>query len=179
MNPIRYYEGDRIYFRPFELSDEPLLRAWVNDPANWSTLGRFAPVNALREEEWIRSRYTDPSEFSFGVVLKESDALIGSCGLFGIDQISRRAELGILIGPDEMKNRGYGTEAVRLLTRWGFLQLNLNRIFLRVMVGNDGALRSYEKAGFLLEGRCRQSFYRDGSYRDELIYAILREEYQD
>src|SRR4029079_6205504 len=50
--PVVYYMGERIYFRPLELSDEPTLRRWINDPRNWRTLCHRGPVNGFRESEW-------------------------------------------------------------------------------------------------------------------------------
>ena len=57
----RFYEGDRIYFRPLELEDEPLLRGWRNDPQNWATLQTAQPFNAIREKEWIEKVWAGAS----------------------------------------------------------------------------------------------------------------------
>jgi hypothetical protein len=81
--------------------------------------------------------------------------------------------VGIFIGEKTLWNKGYGTEAMRLLLRHGFETLNLNRICLRVFETNPRAVRSYEKAGFMLEGRERQGMYKDGQYIDVLMMSIL------
>jgi diamine N-acetyltransferase len=87
------------------------------------------------------------------------------------------AEFGIVIGDKSYWNQGYGTEAVRLLVRFGFHTLNLNRIFLRVYETNPRAIRAYEKAGFTSEGRERQAEFRNGKYIDVLRMSILRAEF--
>ncbi|MCJ7435442.1 MAG: GNAT family N-acetyltransferase, partial [Anaerolineales bacterium] len=74
-------------------------------------------------------------------------------------------------------NQGLGTEAMTLLLRIGFETLNLNRIFLRVYADNSRAVRSYEKAGFILEGTLRQAVYKKGRYEDLHIMSVLRSEW--
>lgn len=178
MANVKYYEGERIYFRPLELADEPALRVWVNDPRNWRTLGRFLPVNAQREREWLEAAYASPENLPFGVALRDKHELIGCIGLHGIDAVSRRATLGILIGDVRHQGAGYGSEAIRLMVRYAFEVLNLNRVGLSVYANNPRAIRVYEKSGFVREGRARQAVWREGAYHDELYYAILRQDYE-
>ncbi len=174
---IKYYEGDRISLRPIELADEPLLRQWLNDPENWRSLKRFLPVNSLREREYIEKLYQSPAELVLGIALQDGGELIGVTGLHGIDTASRRATFGILIGPLDKQGRGYGTEAVRLMVRYAFRELNLNRISLSVFNFNQRGIRAYERAGFVREGCSRQAFWRNGAFHDELHYGLLREDY--
>jgi len=82
-----------------------------------------------------------------------------------------------LIGDKSYWNQGYGTEALRLLLRVGFETLNLHRIFLRVYETNPRAIRAYEKAGFVQEGRQRQAEFKDGRYIDVLVMSMLVAEY--
>ena len=172
---VRYYEGKRIYFRPIELEDEARFRAWLNDSGNWAPLGRARPINALREREFIEKLYKEGSrEVALAICLKEGDRLIGVCGLHQLHPVNRCALFGIVIGDREYQNQGYGTEATRLMVRYGFEELNLNRIGLSVFADNRRAMRAYEKVGFIQEGCRRQAFYRGGRYQDELVFGLLR-----
>jgi RimJ/RimL family protein N-acetyltransferase len=173
-----FYEGERIYFRPLELEDEPLLRRWINDPNVWSTLLRRTPQNAIREREWIEKLYKDPAEVAVGIVVKDGDVLIGAAGLHAIDPVHRHAVFGILIGEIEQQNRGYGTEATRLIARYGFEVLNLHRISLEVFADNPRAIKVYERSGYALEGRERQRWFLHGHYVDGLRYGILRKDWE-
>jgi RimJ/RimL family protein N-acetyltransferase len=170
--------GERIYFRPIELDDEPLLRTWINDPHTWSTLGHRPPVNACREREWIESLGKRTTDYHFGIVVKEGNRLIGTTGLHRVSPIDRSATFGIMIGDREYRNKGYGSEATKLAVRYGFEELNLNRIALSVFDHNPAAIRAYRKAGFLEEGCLRQAFYRHGRFHDEYRLAILRQEWE-
>jgi RimJ/RimL family protein N-acetyltransferase len=102
---------------------------------------------------------------------------IGNCGFIKIDWRSRSGEVGIFIGEKRLWNQGYGTDAMRLLLRHGFDTLNLNRIALDVYDTNLRAVRSYEKAGFVHEGRKRQAIFKGGKYVDILQMSVLRQEW--
>lgn len=177
--PVRvvYYMGCRVDFRPLEFSDEPLLRRWINDPAVWATLLHRPPINAVREREWISSLGKDRKDYVFGIVVRDEDRLIGTTGLHNVDPVTRSATFGLMIGDRRYHNRGYGTEATQLALRYGFRELNLNRIQLSVFADNWRAIRVYQKCGFKHEGCLRQAQYRNGRYVDEYRFAILREEW--
>lgn len=172
------YEGERIYFSPIEPEDEPQFRRWINDPVNWQYLAARPPLNACREREWIESQGKSQNDVVFGVVVREGHRLIGATGLHRIDRITRKAELGISLGDRAARNRGYGTEAVRLLVRYGFEELNLNRISLSVIAHNPRAIRCYQKAGFVQEGCHRQACYQGGRYHDVYRFAVLKDEWE-
>jgi RimJ/RimL family protein N-acetyltransferase len=175
---VVFYEGQRIYFSPVELEDEPLLRRWINDPANWRGLMHRGPVNSGREREWIESIGRDGKDYVFGVVVREGDRLIGVTGLHNVQSAARKAIFGINIGDRAFQNKGYGTEATLLCLRYGFEELNLHRIALSVFSNNPRAIRTYQKAGFVQEGCLRQAVFRNGRYEDEYQFAILREEWE-
>jgi RimJ/RimL family protein N-acetyltransferase len=172
------YEGDRIYFSTIEPEDEPNLRRWINDPANWIFLGRRPPLNGVREREWIESQGKNDTEVGFGIVIREGHRLIGGTGLHRINRIARKAELGISIGDRAFQSQGYGSEAVRLMVRYGFEELNLNRISLWVFAHNLRAIRCYQKAGFVHESCLREAGYQGGQYHDIYGFAILRSEWK-
>lgn len=82
-----------------------------------------------------------------------------------------------MIGEPNAQNKGYGTEVSRLILRYAFEQLNLNRVQLRVYEYNARAKRCYEKAGYREEGRLRQARFWRGRCWTVLLMAALREEY--
>lgn len=175
---IVFYEGQRIYFSPIEPEDEPLLRRFINEPANWRGLMHRGPVNSCREREWVESLGRDGKEYAFGIVVREGDRLIGVTGLHKINPLSRSASFGINIGDRAFQNKGYGTEATLLCLRYGFAELNLNRIALSVFSNNPRAIRCYQKAGFVQEGCLRQAVFRNGHYEDEYRFSMLRDEWE-
>lgn len=170
--------GKRVRLRAVERGDLGKFHEWVNDPEVTRGLALYLPLSMWDEEKWFE-RERDPNEKPLGIEIRRGKSwkLIGNCGVFGIDFVSRHGELGILIGDKTEWNKGYGSETMTLLLRHSFETLNLNRAFLRVYTDNVRAVRSYEKAGFVLEGRLREAVYKFGKYEDVLIMSVLRSEW--
>lgn len=172
--------GERIRFRGMERADLPSFMAWVNDPEVRFGISAFLPMSMAREELWFEDMLKKPvEEHPFALEIRDGDiwVLAGSIGLMRIDWISRKAEIGIMIGEKRFWNKGYGTEAMLLIMQHGFETLNLHRLYLRVFSDNPGAIRAYEKAGFVLEARMRESHFADGNYKDDLMMSVLRGEW--
>jgi RimJ/RimL family protein N-acetyltransferase len=150
----------------------------VNDPDVTRGLALYLPMSMAEEEKWFE-RARDPNEKPLAIDVKTGKAwkLIGNCGVFGIDLVNRSGELGIMIGEKSEWDKGYGAETMTLLLRHGFETLNLHRVYLRVYADNVRAVRSYEKAGFTLEGRLREAVYKFGKYEDVLLMSVLRPEW--
>jgi diamine N-acetyltransferase len=177
--------AERIRLRAVEKVDLPFFVKWLNDPDVRHGLLLYNPISQTEEDGWYERMLIRPAdEHVMAIDVKEPSAdtgeehwrLIGSLAFDHIDWHVRAAEFGILIGDKTYWNRGYGTEAVRLLCQHGFNTLNLNRIFLHVFENNPRAIRTYEKAGFTLEGRERHAEYRDGKFIDVLRMSLLKSE---
>lgn len=170
--------GERIYLRPLDEADLDRCLQWINDPEVLRALGRRFPMNRTLEKEWLAGQYKSEKHFSLAIVIKDGDQHIGNCGFNDIDYVNRKAVFGILIGEKDQWEKGYGPEAARLIVDYGFKQLGMHRISLEVYSHNARAQRAYKKVGFVLEGRMRESYFRDGCYYDTLIMAILEAEWR-
>jgi RimJ/RimL family protein N-acetyltransferase len=178
--------GDRIRFRGVEKDDLPSFVTWINDPEVKQGIGIYLPYSMAEEQDWFDKMRSRPSEeHTLAIEVKELNPqdeetwkMIGNCGFFYYDRRNACTEFGIMIGEKSYWDRGFGTEAVRLLVRHGFETLNLNRIYLRVLETNPRAIRAYEKAGFSHEGRQRQAEFRNGKYIDLLVMSLLRSEFR-
>lgn len=173
--------GERIRLRAMERTDVPLFVPWLNDPEVRNGISLYLPVSLVGEEAWFENMIKGPADeqpMMIEVRQAESWTPIGNMGIFGINRRVRSAEIGILIGDKNYWNRGYGTEAMRMILQHGFDTLNLNRLFLRVYRTNPRAIRAYEKAGFVHEGVQRAAEFRDGEYVDILMMSVLRGEWQ-
>ena len=170
--------GKKARLRSFREDDLKNVVAWVNNPIVTRYLAQMRPFSVVEERAWLDSamRNDDPAAVRF--VIETSDGeYAGSTGLKNIDTRNRSAEAGIVIGRPEDWGRGVGTEAMQLLLRHAFEEMNLHRVLLRVFTFNERALRSYVKIGFVEEGRLRQSLYRHGEWHDTVLMAILADEY--
>jgi RimJ/RimL family protein N-acetyltransferase len=172
--------GERIRLRATEREDVKKFCVWVNDPDVTRYLSLYLPMSTVDEENWFNAM-TQRSQSEKTLVIEVRDGegwkMIGNCGVFDIDSVNRSGELGIMLGEKDEWNKGYGTETVHLLVRHCFETLNLNRVHLRVYAENPRAKRSYEKAGFIGEGRLREAVYKHGKYDDVIVMSILHSEW--
>ncbi len=101
---------------------------------------------------------------------------IGSVYFRDISMEHHKAEYGIFIGEEDALGCGYGTEAAKLAIKYGFDELKLHKIFLRVLEENKKAIKSYENAGFIREAFLKDDVYIQGSYRNIILMAVLESE---
>jgi RimJ/RimL family protein N-acetyltransferase len=172
--------GQRVRLRHVEREDLPQFVEWLNDPEVYQGLAMFTPLSLSEEEEWFENMLKSAKEERPLCIEAQQDdvwQLIGNSSFFSIDWRNRSAELGIFIGDKSYWNQSYGSEVMKVLLRHGFSTLNLHRVFLQVFEDNPRAIRSYEKAGFVHEGRQRQAEYHDGQFHDVLWMSVLRPEW--
>jgi RimJ/RimL family protein N-acetyltransferase len=167
--------GDRIYLSPISLEDAELYTAWLNDfsVTRFLTLAS-AQVTLQGEREALVNL---SKEQSYAIVEKGKDELLGNCGIFAIEAVHRSAEVGIFIGDEARRGKGYGSEALRLLCDYGFNVLNLRSIHLRTYAFNERALASYRKVGFKEAGKYRKAHFYAGEYHDVLLMDLLCEDF--
>ena len=174
--------GKRVRLRGIEKSDLPRFVEWLNDPEVSRGLSLIVPLSTGQEETWFDNlKNTPKEEHPLGIEVQTPNGwmLIGNLSLMDVDWRNRLAEVGIFIGEKRYWNQGYGRDAMVLMLRHAFFNLGLNRIFLRVFETNPRAVHSYEKAGFVHEGRMRQAHYQDGKFVDVLLMSVLHSEWQD
>ena len=119
-----------------------------------------------------------PRAYRFSIRTLADDRIIGDTGLVP-NWMHGDGFFYILIGDRDYWGRGFGTDATRLVLQFGFLELNLRRITLGVHAYNERALKTYQKAGFKMEGTMRGEGLRDGVRYDGHWMGILREEWKE
>ncbi len=138
-------------------------------------LASFAHQDLASGREYVIAALVYPDGKS---VAEPDGRYIGSIRLHGITWCDRRASLAIGIFDRRFWSHGYGAEAVRLLLGYGFGELGLHRIGLRVLAINARAIRCYEKCGFKREGVEREAALIDGAWHDDVMMGILAHEYR-
>jgi RimJ/RimL family protein N-acetyltransferase len=113
----------------------------------------------------------------FTILDRKKGNVVGFAGLHSINWQARHAEFRIIIGEKSSHGKGIGTVVAKYLVKYAFERLNLNKVWLGVNSENKGAVRCYEKAGFVREGVLRQENYRNSRYYDIIRMSILRSEY--
>jgi RimJ/RimL family protein N-acetyltransferase len=170
-------DGDNIYLSPVSIEDAETYVKWISDPEISDKLHNTSKLfNVLSEQDWINNCLKN-GDYNFAIVRKSDDKLIGNCGFNSINHIDGTATVGIFIGDKENQNKGYGSEALKALLKYGFGVLNLNNIDLHVFDFNQRAINCYKKVGFKEYGRRHKAYYINNEYHDVISMEILKEDY--
>ncbi len=177
---MKYYKkllGDRIYLSPRSTEDYEIFAEWLNDFQVADYIGRSGMLMSKEGEKEFLESNNNP-EATFSIIDLEKDKMVGTVGLENINHLNRCATLGIFIGDKDFRDKGYGTEAIKLVLEYGFKYLNLKNINLDLMEFNERAYRCYEKCGFKEYGRRRKCVFVNGKYYDKISMDILDDEFE-
>jgi RimJ/RimL family protein N-acetyltransferase len=171
--------GERVRLRGVLDDDLATLARWEMDAGREATLSNWvAPMSeAAAKERIAKWSANEKDDLGFAIeTLDDPPVLIGHLGLWGARPKDRCATLGIALGREYI-GRGYGTDAMRVIVDYGFREMGLHRIQLAVAPFNHAGIRAYEKAGFVEEGRHRESVLHDGRWYDEVLMSVLDHEW--
>ena len=178
MKYIKKIIGDRIYLSPKVVNEDDIekLTMWFNDFNTTDYLGKSKIATTYEDEKKFLENSAE-NEIAFLIIEQAKDNMIGTIGLHKINHVDRTAVLGICIGDEKARNKGYGTEAIKLMLDYGFNYLNLYNIKLDVLEFNERAIACYKKCGFKEYGRRRKCNFTNGKYYDKISMDILKEEF--
>ena len=176
--PITNIVGEKVAMGPIRRDLTHLFQMWSNDFEVRRFMGPMRPTSLESIEDMYASIRKDENQSYFTVYEKSELRPIGNAGLEGIDHAHGTAEFFIEIGDKESWGKGYGTEVTRLVLEYGFTCLGLHNVFLRVHAANKRGIRAYQRAGFRMAGRLRQTRWRAGRVYDLLLMDCLATEFQ-
>lgn len=140
-----FMQTESVRLRPLRQVDAPLLYEWTTHRELITLNAPFHPVSETDQEVWVESMIIRRSDLVIFVIEESaSGTIIGICQLFNINWRHRSAELQIFISNTSCHGQGYESQAVQLLTTFGFKDLNLHRMYLHVFATNRRAISSYE-----------------------------------
>ena len=168
--------GERVTLRPITDADTDDIVRWRNaDEVRRNFIFRetFTPEMHRR---WFEAKVRSGEVIQYIIEAGEPRRSVGSVYLRDIDEKNDSAEYGIFIGEEDARGQGFGSETARLFSDFALDTLDLHRLSLRLLAGNDRAKRSYEKAGFVTEGIFVDMVKLDGAYRSVIFMAKLKEQ---
>ena len=169
-----------VYFRAFEEEDAELIYQWMNDD-ELKKLSVGVNRRMCRDEalDWVKSRMrNDRNQVWWAICAKDTNKMIGYLSLNNIHYINRSAEFGGLVIGDKNYQDGMAwVESYLFLYEYAFDRLGMNRVYGTHLV--DHATTDFIGSVFFsqTEGILRQAYYKNGSYHDASIGALLREDY--
>jgi RimJ/RimL family protein N-acetyltransferase len=171
--------GSRVVLRRHVPENLGAFRRWYSDP-EIARLARYqeAPMRAEEIERFFAARVVGPDALAMAIHERATDRLIGTCAFSQLDGDNGSALYHITIGEKDAWGHGLGTEATGLMLDHAFGRLGLHRIALFVFEFNERAIRTYRRCGFVVEGRARESIFRDGRWWDELAMSVLEADWR-
>jgi len=170
-------DGKNICLRSLTKKDFDKTFKWHNDlELKNLTLSHPFPVTDVQEEEWYNSLLKDSSNKNvyFGIEDKSNKELVGIIFLSKINMIHQTCWLGIFLGDESTRGKGFGKEAVSLITNYAFISLNIRKVSLEVVKTNKNAITLYKKLGFVQEGEMKKQVFIDGKYSDLILMSVKR-----
>lgn len=168
--------GKLTQIRSLEMEDLDTLYEWYNDhDFSYWVSGNWPLITLLRREEIERKMYEE-DENRYAITDQEG-TLIGTIGFDQVNIPARSARIYIGIGDRSCWGKGYGFDALMIFIKYLFQQWNFRRITAETWQGNLRALSCYQKLGFAIEGKLRESYYIDGNYYDAIILGLLKRDF--
>lgn len=173
--------GDKVYLKAIEVEDLEQLREWRNIVEYRKHFREHREINTVMQKNWFdKTVVDDKNTIMFSIFSKATDELIGCCGLCYINWIHRYADLSLYIGYNEayIDNQGYAEDTCKILFKYGFDELNLNKIWTEIYEFDDKKYILYSKLGFKQDGLLRENYFYDGKWWNSRIMSLLSEEYR-
>lgn len=171
--------GKKIYLSELQENQIEQLRQWRNRSDIKENTRIYHDITSKEQQNWYHKYVKNNYEaYHFAIHENETDKFVGYCSLTHLNKHAKHAEFSIYLGDLNSYGKGYGSDALRCLLKYGFTVLDLNRIWGEVFSNNPAALRLYLHLGFEQEGKLRQHHYsqKDGLV-DVIIVGLLRENY--
>jgi RimJ/RimL family protein N-acetyltransferase len=172
-------EGADVVLRRHVPGNVTAFQRWYSDP-EVARLARYqdGPMRSDEIDRFFQLRALGAESLTMAIHERDSGRLIGSCAFSQVDGENGSAMYHITIGEKDTWGHGYGTQATQLMLDHAFGTLGLHRIALTVFEFNERAIRAYRRCGFTVEGRARESIWRDGRWWDELAMSVLAPEWR-
>lgn len=168
-------KGSRVILVPLEKKHLCKRVEYINDPEIQDTLNFDYPTSLAKTEAWFSKNVLSPNRMDFAIESEDGD-IVGFGGYVNIDRTVKKAELYIFISKAYWFG-GFGREAYKLITNYGFIELGLNRIYAFQLAHNEKAHNSVKKIGWSIEGFLRDDVYSHGELKSRSVAAILRNEW--
>lgn len=169
-------EGRNIYFKSLSTNDTREIHNYASDEEVSRFIGwnLMDTVDETREYvETMLKRESAGTHLYASIVLKSTQAIIGTAMIFNFDQKANRAEIGYVFHKEHW-GKGYGSESVALMSDFAFESLNLNKLYASVVDANIGSARILKKNGYELEGRLKDHYFIEDNYYDALLFGRIQ-----
>lgn len=166
--------GEYVTLRVPETDDSGIITGWQNDRdvTKYTTL--VNPLSKKAQQDYIREIWLDKNSRTF-IIETEDQIPIGLCSLYDIDWINSTAGISVVLYAKNCWGRGYGYDTVRTLSNYGLYEININTLHVKIIEGNERAIRCFEKAGYEVEGTLLKRVFKEGRHMNIVSMSTYKE----
>lgn len=172
---MNHLENEVLKLRALEPEDLQYLYAWENDTRLWEYGSTLVPYSKYVLHQYLESAALDiyeAKQLRLILVLKETDAVIGTVDLYDFDPFHNRAGIGILIDESHQR-RGYAVQTLSLVRDYTFGFLGLSQLYAYIPADNTPSLRLFNRAGYREAGCLKKWNKTANGRRDVFIYQLF------
>ena len=173
-------EGKLTVLRAIEENDRDMLLELINDRETEKMIGGFSfPVSKIEQEQWIKNQVGNKTTLRYVVADKNQlETGLGTVILSDIDYKNGVAQVHIKMAKNGGRGKGYGTDALNVLTNYVFNELRLNCLYAEVLEYNTISQKLFSRCGFKKEAVLRSRVYKNGGYHDIGVWSVLKEDFE-
>jgi len=172
-------KGDSVYLRALEPNDLEFVYAMENDQSIWEVSNTQTPYSRFLVRQYLENAHQDiyeAKQLRLAICQDEDFPAIGLIDLFEFDPKNNRAGVGIVIQNKEDRKQNIGSEALELLIKYSFHNLNLHQLYANISVGNVASIALFTKFGFEKIGIKKDWILLNGHYQDEAIFQLINKQ---
>lgn len=174
-------ETERLILREVTIEDAVDMFKYLSDTDVVKPMG-LEPCQTMNdvcdEINWYETIFREGTGIRWGITLKESGKVIGSCGFLNMVSKHHRAEIGYELSKDHWR-KGIASEALEAVVTYGYRNFQLERIEALIEPANRPSQKLVEKQGFRREGLLRHYEYTCGKFDDLYMYSLIKEDLND
>ena len=167
--------GNTIYLRALEPEDLEFIYNIENDEFIWEISHTQTPYSRFLIKQYLENAHQDiyeAKQYRF-VICNTQNIPVGMIDLFDFNPQHNRVGVGMLILP-ENQGKGYGSEALEMIIDYAFMYLNVHQIFANITADNKKSIALFEKFNFKKVGIKKDWIFADNSYKDEILYQLIK-----
>lgn len=167
--------GKNIFLRALEPEDLDFLYQLENDETIWEVSETQAPYSRYVLRQYLKNSHKDIYEVKQLrlAISNYNEKLLGFIDLFDFNPKNKRAGVGIVVLDEGNRNRGIGTEALRLLMNYSFTKLGVHQLYANITEDNTASIKLFSNLGFERVGVKKDWHFTGGRFRDEILYQKI------
>ncbi|MDX6191036.1 GNAT family protein [Flavobacterium sp. Fl-318] len=172
-------KGESVYLRALEPNDLEFVYAMENDQSIWEVSNTQTPYSRFLVRQYLENAHQDiyeAKQLRLAICQDEDFPAVGLIDLFEFDPKNNRAGVGIVIQSKENRKQNIGSEALELLIKYSFHNLNLHQLYANINVGNVASIALFTKFGFKEIGIKKDWILANNQYQDEAIFQLINKQ---